>query len=206
MSFSSILRLLADLTESIRRKALSTTPRINLENAVYRWVKQLPVEFHLFGRAPKCLMPYNFEARQLLVPYFVTLVVLSRRSGAQSRSDSASLLASSFVVGIFEDFLNRDELCHCGPVSTFYALAAGLAQLPGLRYTSLMVTSEESLNIIQLSLKDLSKKWGSADGASAALAAMKRLTLQSPSLGQAPSPVSADFMSFLDDFGPELCK
>ncbi len=206
VSFSSILRLLADLTESIRRKALSTTPRINLENAVYRWVKQLPVEFHLFGRAPKCLMPYNFEARQLLVPYFVTLVVLSRRSGAQSRSDSASLLASSFVVGIFEDFLNRDELCHCGPVSTFYALAAGLAQLPGLRYTSLMVTSEESLNIIQLSLKDLSKKWGSADGASAALAAMKRLTLQSPSLGQAPSPVSADFMSFLDDFGPELCK
>lgn len=206
VSFSSILRLLADLTESIRRKALSTTPRINLENAVYRWVKQLPVEFHLFGRAPKCLMPYNFEARQLPVPYFVTLVILSRRSGAQSRSDSASLLASSFVVGIFEDFLNRDELCHCGPVSTFYALAAGLAQLPGLRYTSLMVTSEESLNIIQLSLKDLSKKWGSADGASAALAAMKRLTLQSPSLGQAPSPVSADFMSFLDDFGPELCK
>ncbi|KAK5449490.1 hypothetical protein LTS15_008565 [Exophiala xenobiotica] len=206
VSFSRILRLLADLTESIRRKALTTTKRINLENTVYRWVKQLPAEFHLFGGSTKCLMPYNFEARQLLVPYFVTLVILSRRSSAQGRSDSASLLASSFVVGIFEDFLNRDELCHCGPVFTFYALAAGLAQLPGLRYTSLMVTSEEALSIIQLSLKDLGKKWGSADGALAALAEMKRLTLQSPSLGQAPSPVSTDFMSFLDDFGPELCR
>jgi hypothetical protein len=206
VSFSSILRLLADLTESIRRKALTTTKRINLENTVYRWVKQLPVEFHLFGGSTKCLMPYNFEARQLLVPYFVTLVILSRRSGAQGRSDSASLPASSFVVGIFEDFLNRDELCHCGPVFAFYALAAGLAQLPGLRYTSLMATSEESLNIIRLSLNALGNKWGSADGALAALVAMKRLTLQSPSLGQAPSPVSTDFMSFLDDFGPELCR
>ncbi|KAK5498000.1 hypothetical protein LTR83_001724 [Exophiala xenobiotica] len=206
VSFSNIIRLLADLTESIRRKALSTTRHISLENAVYRWVKQLPVEFHLFGGSTKCLMPYNFEARQLLVPYFVTLVVLCRRSGAQGRSDSASLLASSFVVGIFEDFLNRDELCHCGPVFTFYALAAGLAQLPGLRYTSLMATSEESMNIVRLSLNALGKKWGSADGALAALVAMKRLTLQSPSLGQAPSPVSTDFMSFLDDFGPELCR
>ncbi|KAK5238600.1 hypothetical protein LTR47_000343 [Exophiala xenobiotica] len=206
VSFSNIIRLLADLTESIRRKALSTTRHINLENAVYRWVKQLPVEFYLFGGSTKCLMPYNFEARQLLVPYFVTLVILSRRSGAQGRSDSASLLASSFVVGIFEDFLNRDELCHCGPVFTFYALAAGLAQLPGLRYTSLMATSEESLNIIRLSLNALGKKWGSADGALAALVAMKRLTLQSPGLGHAPSPVSTEFMSFLDDFGPELCR
>jgi hypothetical protein len=117
-----------------------------------------------------------------------------------------SFVASSFVAGIFEDLLNRGELCHCGPVFTFYAFAAGLAQVLALRYRSLVSTAEESLSIIHSSLTELKKKWGSAEGALAALAEMKRLTLRSPSLGAVPDCDVGRLAPFVEDFGPELCR
>ncbi|EXJ71214.1 uncharacterized protein A1O5_05020 [Cladophialophora psammophila CBS 110553] len=206
VAFSGIIRLLADLTEHIRRKTMTMKTQTNLENALYRWIKDLPTEFHLFHGSPKRIRPYNFEGRQLLVPYFVLLFILSRHSAARKQSMSMSFVASSFVAGIFEDLLNRDELCHCGPVFTFYAFAAGLAQMLALRYNSLVETAEESLSIIQSSLTKLKKRWGSAEGALAALAEMKRLTLQTPSLGDAPDRDFAKFAPYVEDFGPELCK
>lgn len=180
--------------------------RANLENTLYRWVKELPAELRLFDRSPKFLAAYNFEARQLLVPYFVTIFILARHQAWRHQYVSASFMASSFVVGIFEDFLNRDELCHCGPVCTFYAFAAGLAQIPALRYRSLASTAEESLSIIRSSLDELKDKWGSAVGALAALEEMKQLTQQHPNIGDAPEQQSHDLTPFFDDFGPELCR
>ncbi|KAJ9608174.1 hypothetical protein H2200_007162 [Cladophialophora chaetospira] len=206
VEFSCIIRILADLTENIRRKTLTRKTQTHLENALYRWIKYLPSEFHLFGGSPKRLSSYDLNARQLLIPFFVVLFILSRHPHTRTRSVRVSFVASSFVAGIYEDLLNRDELCHCGPVFTFYAFAAGLAQMPALRYRTLVDTAEESLSIIKSSLEVLKKRWGSADGALTALAQMKRLTIQSPPLGEAPDPELADFAPFFDDFGPELCK
>ncbi|OCT44836.1 putative fungal specific transcription factor [Cladophialophora carrionii] len=204
--FSGIIRLLGDLTENIRRKTVTATKRANLENALYRWVKDLAPSFRLFHPSSQKLNPYSFEARQLLVPYFVTLFILARHSPGQDKTLRVSFIASSFVVGIFEDFLNRGELCHCGPVFSFYAFAAGLAQMPALRYRTLAQSATESFSIIQSSLAELMKRWGSAEGALAVLVEMNKLTLQRPTLGDAPSQGSTDFAPFFDDFGPELCR
>ncbi|OAL30952.1 hypothetical protein AYO20_08537 [Fonsecaea nubica] len=206
LAYSGIIRLLADLTESIRRKTMTGKTQTFLENALYRWIKDLPAEFQLFHGSPKKLRAYNFEGRQLLIPYFVFLVILSRHSASRNQSICMSFVASSFVAGIFEDILNRGELCHCGPVFTFYAFAAGLAQMLALRYGSLHDTAEESLSIIQSSLAEMKKRWGSADGALAALAEMKRLTVKSPSLSDTPEPDIGRLKEFVDDFGPDLCK
>ncbi|EXJ55604.1 hypothetical protein A1O7_08532 [Cladophialophora yegresii CBS 114405] len=208
VAFSVIIRLLGDLTENIRRKTVTATKRTNLENGLYRWVKDLPPNFRLFHRSSRKLNPYSFEARQLLVPYFVTLFILARHSPEQNdRTLRASFIASSFVVGIFEDFLNRGELCHCGPVFSFYAFAAGLAQMPALRYRTLAESSRESFSIIRSSLTEMMKRWGSAEGALAVLVEINKLTLQRPLLRDVPSQGSTtDFAPFFDDFGPELCK
>lgn len=206
VAFSCIIRLLADLTEHIRRKTLTRMARTNLENALYRWVKELPDELHLFHGSPKRLRAYNLEVRQLLVPYFVTIFILARHEACRHQSVCASFVASSFVVGIFEDFLHRDELCHCGPVFTFYGLAAGLAQIPALQYRALVPTARESLSIIRSSLEELKGRWGSAVGALAALEEMQRLTERHPTIGDAPERQSRDLMPFFDDFGPEICK
>ncbi|KIW47784.1 uncharacterized protein PV06_00446 [Exophiala oligosperma] len=206
VAFSRIIRLLADLTEHIRRKTLTRTTRTNLENALYRWAKELPDELRLFHGSPKRLRAYNFEARQLLAPYFVTIVILARHEAYRNQSACASFVASSFVVGIFEDFLHRGELCHCGPVFTFYGFAAGLAQIPALQYRSLAPTAKESLSIIRSSLVELKGRWGSAVGALAALEEMQRLTERHPFIGDAPEQQSRDLMTFFDDFGPEICK
>ena len=48
-------------------------------------------------------------------------------------------------------------------------------------------------------------RWGSAEGALAALTELKRLT-QSQTHGDTPARVSAAFKPFLNDFGPDLCK
>lgn len=206
VAFSGIIRLLADLTEHIRRKTLTRTARSNLENALYRWIKELPTELRLFNGSPKRLNTYSFEARQLQIPYFVTICILARHAAWRRQSVSASFIASSFVVGIFEDFLNRGELCHCGPVFTFYAFAAGLAQIPALQYRSLASTAEDSLFTIRSCLTELRGRWGSAVGARAALAEMKRLTQQHPTIADTPEQQSQEFMTFFEDFGPDLCK
>ncbi|KAK5028264.1 hypothetical protein LTS07_006355 [Exophiala sideris] len=206
VAFSGIIRLLADLTEHIRRKTLTRVARSNLENALYRWIKELSTELRVFHGEPKKLDTYNFEVRQLQIPYFVTICILARHAAWRHRSVSASFIASSFVVGIFEDFLNRGELCHCGPVFTFYAFAAGLAQIPALQYRSLASTAVESLSTIQSCLSELKDRWGSAVGARAALVEMKRLTQRHPTIGDAPEQQSQDFVSFFEDFGPDLCK
>ncbi|OAP54486.1 acetoacetate-CoA ligase [Fonsecaea erecta] len=206
IAFSGIIRLLADLTENIRRKTMTAKIQVSLENALYRWIKSLPVEFHLFYGSPKMLGSYNFHGRQLLVPYFVFLFILSRHSASRKQSIRMSLITSSFVAGMFEDFLNRGELCHCGPVFTFYAFAAGLAQVLALRYKFLTESAEDSLFIIQSSLTELKKRWGSAEGALAALGEIKRLTLRSPSLGDVPDHDVGRLAPFVEDFGPQLCK
>lgn len=207
VAYSIIIRLLADLTENVRRKTLTEMRRTYLENALYRWIKDLPTELRLFHDSPKRLNPYSLEARQLSIPYLVTLFILARHSAnSQNRSLRVSFLASSFVAGIFEDMLNRDELCHCGPVFTFYAFAAGLAQMPALRYSTLAESAEESLSIIELSLREMKKRWGSAEGALIALTEVKRLMRQTATLWDAPGPDLGNFRPFFDEFGPELCR
>ncbi|KIX04742.1 uncharacterized protein Z518_05612 [Rhinocladiella mackenziei CBS 650.93] len=206
VAFCSITRLLGDVTECIRRKTLSSTRLKDFENAVYRWIKELPDGFRLFLKSPRKLGPYNFEARQLLVPYFVLLIIMSKHSPTKDSAPSVPLVASSFVAGIYEDFLNRDEIRYLGPAFTFYALAAGLAHLSGYRYRSLKLETEESLDIILNSLTELKQRWGSAESISKALAEVKNLTLQSSSLGYTPGSIPQGFVAFFDDFGPEICR
>ncbi|KEF52387.1 uncharacterized protein A1O9_11628 [Exophiala aquamarina CBS 119918] len=206
-SFCKVCQLLGDITEYRRRKSFSADKRQRFENALYRWIKELPSELRLFKVAhDRVLSPYNFKARQIAVVYFVILIILHRRDEPSSPASAPSLVASSFLAGIFEDFLSRDELRYLGPVFAFYALAAGLSQMSGYRYPGLESTADHEFRVISLSLQQLSDRWGSAVEAMRSLTAARDAGMRQPQLDTAPAAIAADVLPFFADFGPDLCR
>lgn len=164
-AYVGISCILGDLTQSYLRKHGLQEQKKSFEDRLFRWIKTLPGHLQLCQTVEgHPLKPYNFEARQLHVQYFVVLVILCRPADPKLAPSSASLLASSFVAGIFEDFMARDEIRFLGPIFTFYCLTAGMAQLSCYRYSGLVDAAEETLGILGRALEELSKRWPSAVG------------------------------------------
>ncbi len=186
---------------------MSRQQRLNIENALYRWTRGLPEHLQLFHQHNLTLRPYNFEARQLHIPYFVILAIIYRSPSPGGAPSAAALLASSFVAGIFQDFLTRDEIRFLGPIFTFYLLAAAVAQLSSYRYPDLWCSAEQELKVINISQRELSKRWPSASGAMRVLqnitdAVTKRVRSDHPPL----MGLSVDQHCLFTVFGADLCQ
>jgi hypothetical protein len=191
---------------------MSQSRRLHMERALYRWTRTLPVELRLchkiLGSEIYALSQRNAKGRQIHVPYFITLTIMSRSSSAASTPSPVAILASSFVAGIFEEFLARDELSALGSIFTFYLLAAGVALASVRRYSSLSLTVQQDLSVLQNSLQELSKRWPSAIGAKNALQNVIDATppdtngLGLPQLAW----LSAEQQLLFEGFAPELCR
>ncbi|KAK5048581.1 hypothetical protein LTR84_005672 [Exophiala bonariae] len=214
-SFCHICQLLGDITQYRRRKSFTASKRQKFENALYRWIKELPSELRLFKPTTpttsttahiNSLAPYSFKNRQVAIVYFVILIILHRRDEPSTPSSTPSLLASSFISSIFEEFLSRDELRYLGPVFAFYALAAGLAQMSGYRYAALEAAAEHEFNVISMCLASLSDRWGSAAEAMRSLQAARKAAMRLPKLQREPAGVEDDVYPYFNDFGPDLCR
>ncbi|KAJ5103550.1 hypothetical protein N7532_004079 [Penicillium argentinense] len=214
IAYVEISSILGHLTQHCRRKTLTRQIQQNIENQLYRWTRDLPASLSLFqtpttsaefGRqAQSTLSPYNFEARQLHIPYFICLAILCRPNQGKSPSP-AVVLASSFVAGIFEDFLARDEIQFLGPIFTFHLLAAGIGLLSSSNTPSLCTKAENSLQSIYLSLDVLSQRWSSAKGSLRALKSIadKQQNSTRPS-DDSSSVLPQEQQVFFQGFGPEI--
>jgi hypothetical protein len=196
------------LTQSYLRKHGLQEQKRSLEDRLFRWLKTLPDDMQLCRNVEgRPLKPYNFEARQLHIQYFSVLVILNRPTDSKMAPSVPSLLASSFVAGIFEDFMARDELRYLGPIYTFYCLTAGMAQLSCYRYSGLADIAEENLTIMARALNDLSKRWASAVGSLKHLMDVREKVMQRPALGTFPDMnLPHTTAQFFTDFGPDLCR
>lgn len=141
-----------------------------------------------------------------MIGYFVILIILFRDPSSDGSPSTASIVASSFVAGIYEDFLNRDELRFLGPVFAFYALAAGLPLCSELRFPSLRADAEAELSIMNITLGELLKRWGSASGVIKALATATATIERKPPLSTPIRHLAPSARPFFSDFGPELCR
>ncbi|KAF5010851.1 hypothetical protein FDECE_3024 [Fusarium decemcellulare] len=208
IAYVTICRLMGDVAEAQRRQTLTPSCKQRLEDALFRWLKGLPNPLQISHKQGDTWKPapYNFEARQLAVPYFVSLIMLHRPTTGQASTSTVCLLASSFVVAILEDFVSRDQLRYLGPVFTFYALAAGLVQLTAFRHESLHEIAEHEFNVIKITLEELGKRWGSAHGALRGLVKAKEAIQQQPRNPEYPPPLDTDMAALFADFGPELCR
>ncbi|OQD82549.1 hypothetical protein PENANT_c021G07776 [Penicillium antarcticum] len=206
LAYCTIARLLGDTVESHLRQEISRQRQVDLENAVYRWAKQAIPKLQASVAVQEDADICNLEVHQLLVMYFVVLTILHRSPTPNSVPPAASLVASSFIAGIYEEFLLRDELRYLGPVFAFYPLCAGLSLLSSCRYTHLQSTAEHELTVMKLALQKLSERWLSAVGP---LRALNKLTGKVRELGpfDGPSPtVDSDAASFFEGFDTKLCK
>ncbi|KAI9836092.1 MAG: hypothetical protein M1819_001706 [Sarea resinae] len=207
VAYVQVCTILGNVTESYVRGDLSRSKRVAIETDVTRWIRELPEDLHIYSRTqPRRLAPYNFEARQLHIPYFTILSILYRTTSPNKRPQGVAVLASSFIAGIFDDFVARDELRFLGPIFTFYLLVAGIQQLSCYRFADLRATSERELETIKVSLRELGKTWPSAFGPQNVIQRLSEaMTRQPPGSTSRPASMCSDQLSFFSMFGPELC-
>ncbi|KAF5678610.1 major facilitator superfamily transporter [Fusarium heterosporum] len=168
-----ICTVLGDISSCCMRRHMSRTKRLYIVNSLCRWTTSLPQELWV---APSSQPPHsyfanshNLPARQLYLPYFTSLIVLSRMQHSAGSLSVTATLAASFVARIFEDFLARDEIKVLAPISTRYCLISSMALVSVMPDKRLWVAVQSDLDILQLALTELSKRWRSAIGASRAL-------------------------------------
>ena len=206
LAYCTISCHLGDTVECYLRREISRQRQVDLENAVYRWAKQVFPKLHSLATVQEDTVTSHLEVQQLLVMYFVVLTILHRSPTPNSVPSAASLIASSFIAGIYEEFLLRDELRYLGPVFAFYPLCAGLSLLSSCRYIQLQSTAEHELTVMKLSLQKLSERWLSAVGPLRALNKLtEKVREQGPFEGSLPT-LDLDTAAFFEGFDVKLCK
>ena len=202
-----IAAILGDLTQHSVRGTLGHSNRLAIEHRLLRWVEELREEFHIHDRKTRQLKPYNFKARQLHVPYFTSLSILFRPTVLDTPPPLASVLSSSFVAGLCEDFLVRGEVPFLPSVFTFHLLAAGLAELASHSYPALWVKAEQELNTINQVLEELAHRYPSALGSQRVIKGVTR-AVQRQQTQRKPLQLndSTEQLQFFSFFGPDLCS
>lgn len=203
----SISRHMGDIAESHRKRGLTDDLRQTYENVLFRWIYRLPQPLRLFTNQPlKGLADRHLTNLQLHVSYFVCLLMLYKDANSESPEFTAALLAASFIVGILEDIMARDEVRYLPAIFPFYTLAAGLVGLLGYRYPDLRSIAEQEFAVVKIVLEQLGQRWLSAKSALVALRNTREMIQKQHILNTEPKPLTASLGDFFEAFGPELCR
>ena len=207
MAYVEISSILGDLTQHLVRGTLGHSDRVSIEHRLLQWISELHPDFHTHDRHSKQLNPYNFKARQLHVPYFTALSILFRPTVLDTPPPLASVLSSSFVAGICEDFLVRGEVPLLPSTFTFHLLAAALAELATHSYPALWIKAKQELGVINQALEELAHRYPSAFGS---LRVIRGVTnaVQKQQIQRKPLQLndSSEQLQFFSFFGPDLCS
>lgn len=206
LAYCTISGLLGDTVEYCLRREISRQRRVDLENSVFRWAKQVIPKLRSAATTQADVVTSQLEVQQVSVMYFVVLTILHRSPTPNSAPPVASLIASSFIAGIYEEFLLRDELRYLGPVYAFYPLCAGLPLLSSCRYSQLQKNAEHELTVVKLCLQKLSERWLSAVGPLRALNKLTDKVREQGPFEEPPPKLDFDTTSFFEGFDVKLCK
>jgi hypothetical protein len=207
IAYVEISSILADLTEASVRGTLGRSRTLSIETRLSDWIKDLPSDLRLYNQQTGKLALYQFKARQLHVPYFTALMILYRPVVAGGIPSTAAVLASSFVVGIYDEFLARGEVAMLASTFIFHLLASAVAQLTCYRYPALWETAEPELDIIAHALIELTKRFPTGLGAQRVIKHVTQAIKKESQLGGPPLLRGIpEHLEFFSSFGPELCS
>jgi hypothetical protein len=170
----------------------------------------LPLDLHVSYRKPESneylLCSYDIRTRQLQIPYFIAIAIIGRPS-AKGIVSAQSILAASFVAGIFEELLVRDDISRLAPIFNRYCVAASFFLISVRPFSELWEACQPDLQILRLSLVELSKRWKSAIGGSKALESILSFRQHNAT----PSTAKTSWLTpeqrfFFDGFPLELCR
>jgi hypothetical protein len=117
-----------------------------------------------------------------------------------------SLLAASFISGIFEEYIAWGDIMFLAPASIFYLLVASLIQISSHRYTNLAQNAESEISTVRVSLKQLGKRFPTAHGAERIFENLLRKSRSREtareSFSMTLSPIQKELLA---PFGSDLC-
>ncbi|ETI27321.1 hypothetical protein G647_09511 [Cladophialophora carrionii CBS 160.54] len=220
MQFVQITSILGDMTEHYRRGTLSDRKKIDFEDSLRAWLNAVPSSLRLYRRGTETeaaaetkkgnnrLTEYDFKFRQLHVLYFTALIILFRHDNKNDPPAPVSLLAASFISGIFEEYLTHEDIPHLPVTAIFYLMVAALLQLSYQRFPSLAAHRNEEIDIIRLSLDGLKKRFPSAIGAERVVNQMmnNHSTSVQDTAESTRMNLTPEEAEFFAPFGPELCR
>jgi len=125
-----------------------------------------------------------------------------------SGPSAVSILAASYIAGIYEDFLARDEIQYLPAIFSFYGLAAGVSLISFHRYPHLRKVAEQDLSVIMSAEFELGKRWPAAKGFRNALEKMIA-SLPTPNSNTVQPQLEipeVDIEAYFATFGPALCR
>ena len=111
------------------------------------------------------------------------------------------------MAGIFEELLVRDDICHLAPIFTRYCIAASFFLISQRPIPELWAACQSDLQVLKLSLKELSKRWKSAIGGSRVLESI--LTSQQHNTGISMKRIAwltQDEQFLFNEFPLDLCQ
>jgi hypothetical protein len=204
IEFVSVTVILGDLTQACLRQDLSVRRRADIEASLRLWLRDLPTEFHLHDRSTRSLIPYNFRSRQLHVPYFISLIILFRQKTPDQCPPGISILAASFILGIYEEYLDWGDINYVSPPSIFYLMAASLVQASSHRFPALATNKEKELHVTHDAIHSLKQRFPTALGAERVIISARNIAndVTLNGLHFELSPYEKEFLAF---FGPDLC-
>ena len=207
MQYVCITNILGDMTEYYRRGTLTDRRKIDFEDMLRSWLKAVPLSLRLYHPETRKLNDYNFKIRQLHTLYFTALIILFRHEKHNQPPSPVSLLAASFISGIFEEYLTFEDISHLSVTHIFYLMVAALLQVSYQRFPWLATHRRQELEIIKLSLDGLKKRFPSAIGAERVVNQMLKHSTSLPDTAQSTRMVlAAEQIEFFAPFGPELCR
>jgi hypothetical protein len=210
MHYVEVTTILGDLTECYTRKHMSRHHKERVHNTMAQWTHNLPEELRLFqklGSSPDLhISRYNFIARQLHVPYLVVLATMHKSMTPNAGPSAVSILAASYVAGIYEDFLARDEIQYLPAIFSFYGLAAAVSLISFHRYPHLRKMAELDLAVIMSAELELGKRWPAARGFRDSLQKMIASIPTTSSIQPQLEIPHADVEAYFSSFGASLCR
>lgn len=191
---------------------MNNANRQQMESVLFRWTRTLPHNLRLSHELTYDVMydflSLEFKARQLHVPYFMCLIILARSATPLGTISPVAAFAASFVAGIYENFLARDQVKYLQPVFTSFALVSGIVLLSLRPYPELWEVAQVDFEIILKCLLELSKQWKSAIGASKAL--QKAVESHDSALGSISTRsltwLTQDQSYLFEGFSLDLCR
>lgn len=151
VAYVKISLILSDLCENCQRGELSIDKSNDIRNALLWWLTELP--FFLKPHVTAKPLPENFLARQLHTLYLSTVLILYLPRMHTQGISTMSVMTSCILIGLFEDFLVRNECHFMGGVPTFSIVAAAVPQVAAYRQTQIRSDIDRYMNILHLSLR-----------------------------------------------------
>ncbi|KAJ5819165.1 hypothetical protein N7474_004756 [Penicillium riverlandense] len=208
--YADICFILGDITESCSRNSLTKAKKEYYQSQIFRWPRVLPTHLRISHLSANnadeySLCGYDLNTRQLHIPYFISLAILGRPSTRNTIS-AQGILAASFVAGIFQELLVRDDIGHLAPIFTRYCVASSFFLVSLRSIPELWDACQPDLEVLRLCLKELSKRWKSAIGGSKALESILNTQRHNATpMNKRLLPLTREQHFFFDGFPLELC-